>query len=220
MHLLVLGGTGPSGIKLIEEALSASHTVVVYARSPQKLPSTIRSNPSVTIAEGQLTDADALNEAMRGVHAVVSALGPVAKSGPFFPSDTPLARAYELVINVMKKNDVKRIILLGTASMRDENDKFSLQFAALVGIVVVFAYNAYKDVVAVGNTVRGQGDDLVWTIARVPILTNKEEKDYIAGYIGDGKTKTTLSRAAVAHFVIEELHANEWCKKAPLISSA
>ncbi|OCH94145.1 NAD(P)-binding protein [Obba rivulosa] len=213
MHVLVLGGTGPSGIKLIEEALSASHTVVVYARSPQKLPDAITSNPSVTVVEGQLSDADALEKAMQGVHAVVSALGP----GAFHPSDTPLAKAYGLLIDLMKKNNVQRLILLGTASIKDENDKFSLQFAALISGVAVLAHSAYKDIVAIGTTVRAS--DLVWTIARVPILTNKEEKDYIAGYVGDGKTRTTLSRAAFAHFVIHELEVNEWCKKAPLISS-
>ncbi|EMD41442.1 hypothetical protein CERSUDRAFT_120527 [Gelatoporia subvermispora B] len=217
MHVLVLGGTGPSGIKLIEEALFASHTIVIYARSPQKIPSTITSNSSVTVVEGELTDADALDQAMHGVHAVLSALGPAVKNGPLHPSGTPLAHAYELVIDVMKKNDVNRLILLGTASIHDENDKFSLQFAALVSGVAIFAHNAYKDVVAIGKTVRGS--DLVWTIARVPLLTSKEQKDFVAGYIGDSKIKTTLSRAAFARFVVEELQANEWCRKAPLISS-
>lgn len=218
MHLLILGGTGAIGILLIQEALSASHTVVVYARSPQKLPESIVSHPGVTIVEGQLTDAAALSKAMEGVHAVLSTLGPAVKSGPFHPGNTPLAHAYELLIELMNKANIKRLIALGTASIKDEHDKFSLQFAVLVSGVAIFAHNAYKDVVAIGNVIRGS-HDLDWTIVRVPILTDNKDTASIAGYIGDGKVNTTLSRAAYAVFAIKEVEANEWCQKAPLISS-
>ncbi|KAI0374569.1 NAD-P-binding protein [Pilatotrama ljubarskyi] len=219
MHLFILGGTGPCGLQLIEQALALDHTLVVYVRSPQKLPEWIRTNPAVTVVEGQLTEAEKLSEAMNGVHAVLSALGPAVKNGPFHPSNTPLAHAYSILIDVMKKRDVKRLILLGTASMKDEHDKFSIQFAVLVSGVALFAHNAYKDVVAIGEKVRASGDDLVWTIARVPLLTDKPDKAFVAGYVGDGKVGTKLSRAAFAAFVLKELESNQWCRKAPLISS-
>ncbi|KAI0651461.1 NAD-P-binding protein [Trametes meyenii] len=220
MHLLVLGATGPCGLQLIEQALALNHTLVLYVRSPQKLPETVTANPAVSVLEGQLTDAGKLAEALHGVHAVLSALGPAVKNGPFHPSNTPLAHAYSVIIDTMKTHDVKRLILLGTASMKDEHDKFSVQFAVLVSGVALFAHNAYKDVVAIGQTVRSEGTyDLIWTIARVPLLNDKPERDYVAGYVGDGRTGTKLSRAAFAAFVLKELEANEWCRKAPLITS-
>ncbi|TFY70106.1 hypothetical protein EVJ58_g44 [Rhodofomes roseus] len=156
---------------------------------------------------------------MRGVDAVLSALGPSTKSGPFHPSDTPLAHAYSLVIAVMKEQGVSRLIALGTASMKDEHDRFSIVFAALVSGVALFARNAYKDVVAVGEVIRTEGADLQWTIVRVPILTDNDTTEVVAGYVGDGKTKTTLARAGFAHFLVTELEKGEWCQKAPLISS-
>ncbi|KAI8983383.1 NAD-P-binding protein [Trametes punicea] len=219
MHLLILGGTGPCGLQLIEQALERNHSIVVYVRSPQKLPSTLASDPKVTIVEGQLTDAEKLSEAMNGVHAVLSALGPAVKNGPFHPSDTPLARAYSLIIHIMQRKDVKRLILLGTASMKDEHDKFSTRFTVLVSGVAVFAHNAYKDVVAIGETVRSAPEDIIWTIARVPLLTDKPDRPFVAGYIGDGTVGTRLSRAAFAAFVLQEVELNEWCKRAPMVSS-
>lgn len=81
MKVLIFGGTGPAGLLLIKEALSKGHTVVIYARSPQKVPQDITSNPSVIIVEGQLTDADAISRATDGVHAVLSALGPPVAQG-------------------------------------------------------------------------------------------------------------------------------------------
>jgi len=93
-------------------------------------------------------------------------------------------------------------------------------FFALINGVKTLAYNAYKDVVAIGDTIRGQeGQGLIWTIARVPLLTNSESKDVIAGYVGDNRVNTSLSRAGFAAFVVGELEKNAWVKKAPLISS-
>lgn len=218
MHLLVLGGTGPCGILITREALSANHTVVVYARSPQKIPEDLSNHSSVTIIQGDLNDEDALSKAMEGIDAVLSALGPPTTQGLFYPSNTPLAHAYSTVLQVMKQHNVNRLIALGTASIVDESDKFDLKFRTLIAGVWLFAHNAYKDIVAIGEAIRKQESDLAWTIVRVPILTNSESTEVVAGYVGDGKTKTTLSRPAFASFVLHELEKNEWSKKAPLIS--
>lgn len=75
MHVLVLGGTGAIGLLIIRDLLLAQHTVVIFARSPQKLPDDITSNSNVTVVKGELTDATAIAGALKGVHAVVSALG-------------------------------------------------------------------------------------------------------------------------------------------------
>jgi len=209
---------------IIRESLLADHTVVIYARSPEKLPEDISNHRNVVIIKGSFDaeDEDSLSKSMEGVHAVLTALGPstTPTKAPFHPSNTPLAHAYSRIIRIMHIHNVKRLIALGTASIKDENDKFSIFFLGMVNGVKTLAYNAYKDVVAIGDTIRGEeGQDLIWTIVRVPLLTNSESKNVIAGYVGDGKTKTSLSRAAFAAFVVGELDKNEWTRRAPLISS-
>jgi len=218
MRILVIGATGAVGLAIIEQALLQGHQVVVYARSPEKLPETISNDDRVSVHKGSLTDENALTTALTGVHAVASALGPAVSKGPLHPSDTPLAKAYSLLLRLMRERDVKRLILLGTASNTDDNDKPSLVFRGLVLGVDLFAHNAYKDIVAIGNIVRADPDAL-WTLARVPILTNDNSTSYHAGYIGDGTTATRLSRKAFGAFVVNELSKNEWIRKAPLISS-
>lgn len=219
MHILVLGATGPSGLLLVQEALVAGHTVVVYVRSPQKLPDDVKANPAVTVVEGQLTDKAALSHALEGVDAVLSALGPPVKQGITYPSNTPIAHGYAVLMDAMKERGVTRLIALGTPSMKDEHDKFSAKFAALVAGVALFAHGAYKDVVAIGETIRAEKEALRWTIARVPILNSHEEKETVAGYIGDGKVHTSLSRAGFAAFCVQQLASDEWVNKAPLVSS-
>jgi hypothetical protein len=73
-------------------------------------------------------------------------------------------------------------------------------------------------VVAIGETVRADPDAL-WTIGRVPILTDKMDDRFIAGYVGDKHTKAWLPRRSFGAFVTEELSKNLWIRKQPLISS-
>lgn len=48
--VLVLGGTGPAGICLLRELLHRRHKVVVFARSPQKVPQDLASNPLLEVS--------------------------------------------------------------------------------------------------------------------------------------------------------------------------
>ena len=103
MRVVVLGGTGPSGILFIEEALAAKHTIVVYARSPQKLSAHLPEHPNVSIVKGELEDPQALDVAFAsGVDAVLSALGPTFGN----PSGTPIARGYVAVLEAMRRAGV------------------------------------------------------------------------------------------------------------------
>lgn len=133
-----------AGKRVTDELLGDSHSVIIYARNPSNLDDSVTQNELVTVIKGELTDVAALQQAMTGVDAIISALGPKVSKGPFHPSDTPLAKAYGLVLKLMNEMNIKRIILLGTASMKDVHDKFSLEFKALVGGVAIFATNAYR----------------------------------------------------------------------------
>jgi hypothetical protein len=153
----------------------------------------------------------------KNVDAVLSALGPKFSHGTY-PSGEPLTQAYSLIIKVMVAHSVKRLIALGTPSITDPHDKRSLKCSLMVGGIKTFAPTVYSDIVGIGNIIRTEGDALDWTIVRVPILTNSSSRDVVAGYVGDGKTGITLTRAGFATFVSQELAKNEWVKAAPLIT--
>lgn len=226
MRICIFGASGACGIQFIRLALTSfpSCTLILYVRDPDKIPSDLAQNPSVIIIQGQLDDETNISKALEGVDVVVSALGPstAPTKAVFYPSGKPLAQAYSLIIRLMHKHHVPRIFALGTASITDPQDKFSLQFSILVNGVATVAHNAYRDVVAIGETIRTQGKDLDWTIVRAPLLTDQDNKDVIAGYVGDGKTHTHLARVGFASFIVKEIQAvtPAWIKKAPLICSA
>ena len=218
MRFLILGATGPSGILLVRKTLELypEASIVIFARSPDKVPEDLAHNSSITIIKGELTDLDALSTAVQGVKVVLSALGPL----PTHPPGNIIATFYSHLIDLMTKHNIKRIILLGTASISDPEDKFSLVFKLIVAGVRFRAYNAYMDMVAIGEVIRTKGDALDWTIVRVPFLTNNDSEEVVAGHVGDGITGYSLSRKAYAAFTVHEVENMEWIKQAPLISSA
>ena len=218
MRVLILGATGPTGILIVRELLasSAQYDIVIYARTPTKLPSDIVTHQDVAIIKGELSDSDSFSKAVEGVEAVLSALGPLASH----PNNNPLAHGYKLLLELMQRHSVTRLIALGTASIIDENDKSSWAYSAMIATVKLLARNAYNDIVAVGEVIKASPENLRWTIVRVGLLTNAENNDVIVGYVGDGKTGTRLARAGYATFALQELEKEQWSRKAPLISSA
>ncbi|PVF98559.1 NAD(P)-binding protein [Serendipita vermifera] len=238
VNVLILGGTGPTGLALIDEALSRNYNVVIYARSPQKLPEDVKSHPCVIIIKGSLEDEEMLAKAFEAelpanqshdegtnpdsttsqklnIDAVISALGPPVKW--IHPAGHPLAKGYERVVRIAKEKGVRRFIVLGTASNKDEHDKFDLRFRTLVFGVEHFAPHAYEDMVAIGDVFKSQ-QDLDWTIARIPVLLSTEAEKYVAGYIGDGQAKPFLTRPLFARFVFDEIEQRQWIRKQPLVS--
>ena len=222
MKVLVLAATSATGILLVRDLLEAGHSVVVYVRNPAKIPDDLRT--SITVIEGQITDKEGICGAMAGADAVISLLGPdtsTLHAMHHYTRDTPLAKAYELIIACMRELGVRRLIALSTISWKDkENDKFSLALWLMVWGVWLVATGCYKEMVAIGDTVTGVGKDLdlEWTVVRVPMLTYAPTKFAVVGYVGDGKSTATLSRAAFAAWVTRELEEGQWKWKTPYLS--
>lgn len=107
MKVLIIGATGECGIQLIRCSVTSGHTVIVFARSPQKLPPDVSSHPSITVIKGELQDEEKFKSALTAgpgdgqlVDAVMSALGPVFGQ----PKGAPIATALkEVLIPAMKE---------------------------------------------------------------------------------------------------------------------
>ncbi|EIW77335.1 oxidoreductase [Coniophora puteana RWD-64-598 SS2] len=240
MRVLILGATGRCGTLFVREALAASHSVVVYVRSPEKLPADLASHPQVTVHKGTLDDASALSRALSGsigaqdnsnqdqtqpptpVDAVLSALGPRTNMLNPHPAGEPLGHAHSLLIRLMKDAGVRRLIALGTPTIDDPLDKPALTNTLAVGVMRFTSPTTYADIRAVGRVVREEGEaaGLQWTLPRVPLLKDGPGKEWYVGYVGDVKGGFYLNRAAYASFVIHELEHGEWVGKAPVITNA
>ena len=151
MRIALFGATGPTGKYLIEEALALGHQVLVYGRNVSRIRLT---DNNVTLVSGQIHDSPAVANALEGVDAVISALGPGFKS----PPGTVIAKGVENIIDGMKKHGVKRLVHASTASTPDQNDGAGKM--RLVNFVSsLLARNYYNDVAATAKAIRESGLD-------------------------------------------------------------
>ncbi|KAJ7198618.1 NAD-P-binding protein [Mycena haematopus] len=211
------------GIPIAREYLWVyrSSTLVLYVRNRSRVPEDLAEDRNVIIIEGQLDDMDALSKAMEGVDAVIAALGPSGRKGPFYPSGTPIAAAYIRIMVTMKGHGVRRLIALTTPSVRDPEDQFSFSLVFLRKVFATLAPNAVKDIVAIGRVVRTQREELDWTLIRLALHSSDsdpETSEAVAGYMGDGKINCVSSRTGAAAFIIQELDRREWIWQSPILS--
>lgn len=211
MRIALFGATGAAGRLVLQQALAAGHTVTAYARDAGKLAST----PKLLVVEGQLDDAAAINRAVAGQDAVISLLGPKGDS-----AGLPVSKGTEFIVAAMQRHGVKRLVATATPSATDPNDRFSLSFALAVVMIRALVRGAYDDIVATAAVVRGSNLD--WTLARLPMLADPRPGATVhAGYVGDGQLRLfSLSRNALADFLLAEATDTRWIGKSPALSDA
>ena len=77
MKLLIFGSTGGTGRELVKQALDQGHSVMAYARNPDKIGNIQHS--SLKIIYGDVLDPDAVEGAVAGQEAIFITIGAGAK---------------------------------------------------------------------------------------------------------------------------------------------
>jgi len=193
LRLFILGATGGSGLALVEQALERGHRVTAFVRSPKKLGA---PRAGLTIRQGNPFDAAAVSAALADHDAVLSALGP---PGP--GRTTVVADGARSTVAAMHAAGVRRLLVVGVAVLFEN--------IGLLGAILrsTLLRNVARDSAEMEKIVKAS--DLDWTIARPPRLTNGP----LTGRYGVADDRlpegsggmAILSRADLAHFLLEEL---------------
>ncbi|KAJ5132768.1 NAD(P)-binding protein [Penicillium atrosanguineum] len=177
--ILLLGATGGSGLAFIEEALNLPKPphLVLYVRTPSKIPSDIAKNTNVSLVNGDLTDFDVLTSAMKvhSIRTVISFLGAYVSFSAMLTrrTDTPIADSFPTIIRAMEANGVKRILALSTASYWVEERDVATWTMSICGTMPkLFVPQGDAEMVQIAKKVSESSADLDWTIFRVPHLTD------------------------------------------------
>jgi putative NADH-flavin reductase len=208
MNIVVFGASGGTGKKIVEQALSQGHIVIAFIRTPSKLE---LQHQNLTIVQGDVLDENSVKAAMAGQNAVISALAPTqpAVSGM-------MESAAKNIVAAMHSNGIKRLISTTGAGVRDPQDRPKLIDHVMKSLLTILAGSVLRDSAANVDVIRSS--DLDWTIVRFPRLINGPHTEkYRVGYVGKD-SGWQISRADAADFVVKELTANRWIKKAPLVS--
>ena len=210
MKLTIFGATGGTGKQVVEQAVAAGNHVVAYVRNPSKLEF-IHKN--LTIVEGELADQMMIEQAVSGVDAVISVLGPRGGS-----KDKPITRGMQNIITAMNKYGVRRLIVSSTLSVKDPNDLPDFKAKFLVNFVKLTMRSAYEEIISVAETVRKS--DLDWTILRLTTLTNNLKSGKVkVGYLGKGEVGMRISRADLAEFILKQVQNTKYLRQSPVISN-
>ncbi|ORY02349.1 hypothetical protein BCR34DRAFT_545776 [Clohesyomyces aquaticus] len=212
-HILVIGATGAVGVQFCNEALSQGHNLTLLVRNASKLPNNIRNDPRVKITEGQLNDEKVLRSVTgSGAGIFVSFAGPTHK---------PITDCIKLIFPLLIENKFKRAMVLGTASFTAPQDKGALKWEALIVLVKIIGGDAFQEFNGLGEFLTSQdGQDLAWTLFRVPNLGNGVAAPVSATYTGSGSDGLFLSRKSVVAWVFKEMgQGSEWIRKAPALSN-
>jgi putative NADH-flavin reductase len=192
MKLLVLGATGGTGQAVIRQASDRGHAITAFVRSPQKLGSLI---DRVTVRQGDPRSVAELQKVLPGHDAVLSALGPPGP-GP----TTILRAAARTTVDAMQIAGLRRLIVVSAAVLFHD-------LGFLGGVLRhTLLKNVAEDSAEMERVV--MASDLDWTVARPPRLTNGALTGLYRiedGHLPGRSALASISRADVAHFMLEEI---------------
>jgi putative NADH-flavin reductase len=210
MKIVVFGASRGVGLKVVEQALEAGHTITAFVRSPEKFEV---KHSNLTVFKGDSMDEVAVENAIAGQEAVISALGPTRPPVPHM-----MEISAKNIVAGMKKHGTRRLVSTTGAGIRqpDDNPKFIDHFIGFLLNLLA------KDVVidSAENVKVIQSSDLEWTVVRYPRLMDGEHTyKYQVGFVSKD-SGTQLSRADGADFILKELMEKKWLKKFPLVSNS
>ncbi|KAH7126504.1 hypothetical protein B0J13DRAFT_565572 [Dactylonectria estremocensis] len=224
--ILVLGATGPAGVCLLRELLHRRYPTVVYARSPSKIPTDVTSNALITVIKGEMSDANALSEAMAKTSIILSLLGPNIADKKVPPS--LFADIYvNSIFPVMRKLGVRRIIAMGTLSISSPDDQWTFFQPMVHMFMKLFARPIYDNMINLAAAFKDQAQGLDWTVFRIAQIPGESDeaswstdrKDQVyAGPIGGKGWSSSVRRAALTKWIVNNMESNEWVGKMPGVS--
>jgi putative NADH-flavin reductase len=210
MKLTVFGATGGVGREVLTQALDAGHHVTAYVRNPAKLSLT---HPNLTVVTGELTDDEAVQRAVHGADAVISALGPSLDRKA---TGMPLVDGTRSIVEAMLAEGVERYIGMATPSVRDPRDTSSLLGRMVPFMGRTFLSRAYRELLDMTQLVIDS--PLNWTIARFTRPTNGARTGTIrAGYLGRDRIRASITRADIAGFLLAQTSDTRFHRTAPAI---
>ena len=207
VKVLIIGATGRTGRILLEGAVEQGHQVTALARNPSAVaPREYRPR----VLGGNVLDPEAVEAAVAGQDAVLSALGTRStKPTTLFSASTAN------LVDAMKKHGVRRLVCLTGVGAGDSKGHVGFLYDRVFLPLVL--RNQYEDKERQEEILRRSG--LEWVIVRPARVTNKRATgEYQVFLSGDSYKATTISRQDVADFMLAQLSEDRYVHKTPVIS--
>ncbi len=237
--ILVIGGSGATGKRLVTQLLNAGLEVKVIVRTQTTIPEVWQNNEMLTIIRSNIHEMNVseMQEHLEGCRAVASCLGhaPTLK-GIFGKPKKLVTDAIRLVSDAIEKSTPEqpvKCVLMNTAgnSNRDLNEPLSVAHKMVIALIRTLV-PPHRDNEQAADYLReniGQNHPYVhWAVVRPDSLINQEE---VTEYtVHDSPTRSALfnagktSRINVGHFMAKLITDDDvwrrWKGKMPVIYNA
>lgn len=208
MNLLIIGATRGIGFQLLEQALQAGHTVTALVRDPQKMP---KQHDRLRLIQGDILDLESVQRAMAEQEAVCLTIG----IGITWKPVTVFSQGTRNVLEAMRQQSVRRLICITGIGAGDSKGHGGFFYDRLFNPLLLRTIYEDKD----RQEALIWASDTDWTIVRPGFLTNGPlTKKYQVITDLTGITAGKISRADVAHFIMEELATNRYLRQTPLLT--
>ncbi len=208
--IAIFGGTGRTGRRVIDRALSQGWSVRMLARDPSKVAIT---DDRLAVVKGDVLDAAAVDETISGSDAVLSLIGHVKVS-----PDNLQAEGTQLMVDAMKRHGAVRIVTLTGGGLRAEGrDEPKLPDRIIRGLLKLLSPKVLADAEAHLQVLECSG--LEWTVVRGPHLTEAPGTgSFGVGWVG-GDSTTKISRDDLADFLLTQVDDRQYLRELPFISA-
>lgn len=208
MKILIVGATRGIGRQVLEQALAAGHAVSALVRDTRRLDMT---HDRLKVVKGDILDANSIAAAMVGQEAVCCSIGVKVPwlTVPVFSEGT------RNLLEAMKKSGVRRLVCVTGIGAGNSRGHGGFLFDRLFFPLLLKAVYADKD--RQESLIQASGID--WVIVRPGFLTNGPLTGRYRTITNlAGVTAGKISRADVAHFIVQQLAAPSHLRQTPLLT--
>jgi putative NADH-flavin reductase len=208
MNLLIIGATRGIGFQLLEQALQVGHTVTALVRDAQKMP---KQHDRLRVIQGDILDLESVQSAMAEQEAVCITIG----IGITWKPVRVFSQGTRNVLEAMRRQGVRRLICITGIGAGDSKGHGGFLYDRFFNPILL--KTIYEDKDRQETLIRASETE--WTIVRPGLLTNGSltKKYQVITDLTDF-TAGKISRADVAHFIMEELAANRYVGQTPLLT--
>lgn len=213
--ILILGATGRTGKWVVQKAIEKGYALNILVRNISK----ITNHTSLTIFEGNPQNKSDIEKAAKDCNAIISVLNISRITDfPWAKLRTPktfLSDVMQHIVSVAKEQKIERVVVCSAWGVAETNLDVPFWFRWTIkysNIGVAYADHERQEKALMIA-------DLDWTIVRpVGLVNSKKIQEVRVSYNNSPAPKLTISRKAVAEFMIEALEDDSLIRKLPVIS--
>jgi putative NADH-flavin reductase len=205
VNTLIFGANGPTGRRLVEQALEHGHEVTAAVRRPDSFEV---EHPRLRVATVDVLDPAQVDAVVSGADAVLSSLGVPFGRQPI----EVYSKGTGNIVAAMEKHGVRRLLVTSSSAadpaVRFKNSGGGLLLESLKPLVIfTMGRTTYVDMLRMERLVADSGLD--WTIVRPSGLFDADGvSDYLAAE--DHVRGAFTSRVDLASFMVDALDDGRW----------